>query len=77
MNKVKLETRRKLKNIVSVKEFYDLLDSTMLSEEERNIMIMYYKDKKSLSYIADIMGISEPCIKCKHDKLLEKFAKVI
>ena len=48
----------------------------MLSEEERQILWLYYKDHKSLTYIADILGMSESTIKRKHKKLLMKIGKL-
>ena len=38
------KTRKKLKGISSVEEFNDLLERTMLSTEEKQILILYYKE---------------------------------
>ena len=41
------KTRKKLKGISSVEEFNDLLERTMLSTEEKQILILYYKEQKT------------------------------
>ena len=64
------KAKDRIKSIKSVKEFYDLLDSAVLSDEERQIMVLHYLDKKSLAFIADELGFSESCIKKKHHKIL-------
>jgi len=71
------KTRKKLKGISSVKEFNDLLDRTMLSTEEKQILILYYKEQKTLTYIADFLGMSEITIKRKRKKLLMKIGKLL
>ena len=76
MDKKNAETRTKLKDISSVKEFSDLMEQTMLSEEEKKILLMHYKDKKSLTYIADELGMSEATVKRKHRKMLMKLGSV-
>lgn len=72
MDKANSETRNKLKGITSVKEFESILEQTMLSDEDKQILRMHYKEQKSLSYIADIIGMSETTIKKKHRKALMK-----
>ena len=47
----------------------------MLSEEEKQILWMHYKEEKSLLYIADTLGMSETTIKKKHRKILMKIGK--
>lgn len=76
MDKENAETRKKLKGISSVEEFRDILERTMLSEEEKQILLMHYKDKKSLTYIADELGMSEATVKRKHRKMLMKLGSV-
>lgn len=77
MDKKNAETRNKLKQISSVEDFEQLIECTMLSEEERNIVTMYYKDKKSMQYIADVLGMSESSVKKKHRSALMKVGKTI
>lgn len=76
MDKQTSETRHKLKQIGSIKEFENVLNSAMLSDEEKRILELHYKEQKSLIYIADILGMSEPTVKRKHRKLLMKLGKV-
>lgn len=77
MDKKNAETRTKLKNISSVKEFGDLMEQTMLSEEEKQILWMHYKEKKTLQCIADEIGLSEIAVKKKHRKMLMKIGRMI
>lgn len=67
-----METKKKLKNIAKVEEFEKLLASRMITDEEKKILKMIYKERKSLSYIADILGYSESYVKKMHISILEK-----
>ena len=67
--------RGKLREITNVKDFENLLEQIMLSEEEKQILWMHYKEEKSLLYIADTLGMSETTIKKKHRKILMKIGK--
>lgn len=71
------KTRKRLKGIWSVEEFNDLLERTMLSTEEKQILILYYKEQKTLTYIADFLGMSEITVKRKYKKLLMKIGKML
>lgn len=75
MDKEKFEVKERLRNIVTVSEFEDLIDQIMLSDEEKQILRMIYKDKKTISYIADTIGLSERSVKKKHSKALLKIGK--
>lgn len=77
MGKKNAETRTKLKDISSVKEFSDLMEQIMLSEEEKKILWMHYKEKKTLQCIADEIGLSEIAVKKKHRKMLMKIGRMI
>lgn len=76
MDKENARTRKKLKQIESVKDFEDLLNQTMLSEEDKTILRMHYKEQKPLMYIADFLGMSEITVKKKHRKILLKIGKM-
>ena len=76
MDRENAETRKKLKGISSVDEFRSILERTMLSDEEKQILILYYKEKKSLSYIADELGMSDTTVKRKHRKMLMKLGSI-
>ena len=75
MDKSNINTRSKLKQITSVKDFENLLNQTMLSEEEKQILRIHYKEQKSLSFIGDTLGMSETTVKRKHRKALLKLGK--
>lgn len=76
MNKENAKTRKKLKQIHSVKDFENLIGQTMLSEEEKKILRMHYKEQQTLGFIADTLGMSEITIKKKHKKILLKLGKM-
>lgn len=76
MDKENARTRKRLKQIESVKDFEDLLNQTMISEEDKTILRMHYKEQKSLMYIADFLGMSEITVKKKHRKILLKIGKM-
>lgn len=72
-----IETRNKLKEIVEIQTFSDLLDRCILSEEDRRIMELHYLQDKDLRYIADLLGYSEGTIKKRHRKILKKLNKIL
>lgn len=72
MNEKNAKTRNKLKNIGTIKEFQRVVENAVLNEDEKAILDLHYKQGKSLNYVADILGMSEPTIKRKHKKLLMK-----
>lgn len=72
-----IETRKKLKEICDQSEFNSLLDKTMLTDEERTVLQMYYIKGKNLCYIADILGYSEVTIKRRHREAIKKIGKMI
>ena len=76
MDKNNAKTRKKLKQISSVRDFESLIKQTMLSEEEKQILWLHYKEQKTLSYIADELGMSEATVKKKHSKMLMKIGKM-
>lgn len=77
MDKKNALTKKKLKQINSVKDFENMLENLMASEEDKAIIIMHYKEGKPLGYIADVLGMSESSIKNKHRKLLIKIGDII
>lgn len=68
----RLETRRKLRAVVGVQDFQKLLDTCVLTEDEKTILKLHYIDGKNLALIGDILGFSESTIKTKHAKCLDK-----
>lgn len=76
MNEKTAKAKRKLKSLYRVNDFNDLLDSLMLSEDERNILELKYHQNKTISYIADTLGMSESSVKKKHTRAMEKIARM-
>lgn len=76
MDKHNAKTRKKLKQISSVKDFESLIEQTMLSEEEKKILWLRYKEQKTMAFIADELGMSEITVKKKHSKMLMKIGKM-
>ena len=76
MDRENAVARKKLKQIETVKEFEELLSLVMLSEEEKQMLRMHYKDKKTMQCIADEMGLSEISVKKMHKRALTKIRKL-
>lgn len=73
-----IDTRKKLQNIPRISSLMELLDSCILSDEDKEIIKMHYVQNKTLSYIADMLGYSESTIKKKkHKKILSKLNKLL
>lgn len=72
-----IETRTKLKEIVEIQTFSDLLDRCILSEEDRRMMELHYLQDKDLRYIADLLGYSEGTIKKRHRKVLKRLKQIL
>lgn len=70
------QTRDKIKNISTIKDFDDLLKQTMLNDDDMAIMSMIYKDRLPMSIIADRLCMSESTIKRKHKRILIKISKM-
>lgn len=76
MDKENAKIRNKLKTIESVRDFEELLSETMLSEEEKQMLRLHYKERRTLQYIADALGMSESNVKKMHRKALTKIRKM-
>lgn len=72
-----IETRNRLREIVEIQTFSDLLNQCILSEEDRQIMELHYLRGKDLRYIADLLGYSEGTIKKKHRRILKKLKQIL
>lgn len=72
-----IDTRRKLKSVSRMTTFDQILDSCTLSDEEKEILHLYYIQKKDFGYIADTMGYALRTIKDKHKAALIKIADVL
>lgn len=76
MNKEQREIRKKLKNINTIEQFETMLNSILISEEERKILNLIYKEQKPFPVVADEIGISERTLTRKHAKLLMKIGSM-
>lgn len=77
MDSERKETKHKLKQISSVKDFTDLLDATLLTEDERAIVWKIYKDGKTLDLVEDELGVTRITAARKHRAALHKIGKMI
>jgi len=72
-----IETRNKIKNIASVKSFHELIDSAMLTEQDKKMLELYYIVGYDFRMIGDILGYSESTVKRRHRKALAKIGKLL
>lgn len=77
MKKEKHEVKERLRDIVTVSEFEELINNLMISEEEKQILRMIYKERKTISYIADTLGMTESNVRKKHSKILLKIGRML
>lgn len=70
-----IATRKKLVDITDIHTFKDLLDSVILTAEEREIIELHYIQGKTFTQIAPILGYAEVTICKKHQKILRKVSK--
>ena len=71
-----IKTRNTLKEIPLVETFEALLNKSMISDEEKELMRLHYIQKKDFRFI-DTLGYSEASIKAKHRKILKKLNKLL
>ena len=72
-----IETRKKVQGIASISTFNDLIEKTILSDSEKQVLILHYLENKDFCFIADMLGYSESTIKRKHKKALSKLSKIL
>ena len=65
------------KDIPLVETFEALLNKSMISDEEKELMRLHYIQKKDFRFIGDTLGYSEASIKAKHRKILKKLNKLL
>ena len=58
-----IENRRKLQGIASISTFQDILDQTILSNEEKHLIVLHYLENKDFRYLNKtdlvVIGIKE------------------
>lgn len=60
-----------------ITQFEALLNKSMISDEEKELMRLHYIQKKDFRFIGDTLGYSEASIKAKHRKILKKLNKLL
>lgn len=69
--------KRKLKESGRLADFWLLVDSTKLTNDERRIIEYYYVKDKNIGWIADELGYHYDTIVRKHRSALNKISQVI
>lgn len=77
MSSKHIETRNKVKDIAEIKTFNDLLDTCVLTDEDKELLRLHYLQEKDFRYIGDILGYSESTIKKRHKKALQKLNRIL
>jgi DNA-directed RNA polymerase specialized sigma subunit len=72
-----IETRRKVKEIADISSFNNLLNSIVISCEDKLLLEYHYLQNKDFKYIGDMLGYSESTIKKRHRKILKKISKIL
>ena len=72
-----IDTKHKIQGLERYDDFYSLINTCIMSDEDRQILKMIYIENKNLAYIGDILGYSESTIKSRHRKLLKKLNKLL
>lgn len=57
--------------------FKEILNEVMLTDKERQMMEMFYIERNTLDYIADVMGYTKVGIAKMHRRILEKIERMI
>lgn len=72
-----IETRKKIKSIGKKSTFDSLLEDSTLNDKEKQVMRMYYLEKKDFDYIADTLGYSKAGIVKMHKRILKQLESLI
>ena len=70
-------TRRYLKDIGDFKTFNQLIESSTLSDLDKQIVQMHYIEEKNFALIGDLLGYSESGIKKRHKRILSKLSQLL
>lgn len=77
MNSKNLLTRKTIQQVGSFSTLQGLLDSSTLSDLDKEIVVMHYIQEKNFAYIGDELGYSESGIKKRHKKILNKISQLL
>ena len=72
-----IEMRKKIKSIGKKSTFDSLLEDSTLNDKEKQVMRMYYLEKKDFDYIADTLGYSKAGIVKMHKRILKQLESLI
>ena len=69
--------QKALRNVAEITVFEDILNSSTLSDLDKQIFRMHYLQEHDFAYIADELGYSESGIRKRHGKAIKKLSKII
>ena len=72
-----IEIKHKVKNINRKADFNNLLEESMLSDTEKQMMYKFYVENKSIDIIADELGYTSNGIKKMHKRILNKLESLL
>ena len=72
-----IEIKHRVRSINKKVDFYNFLEESMLNENEKKMMELYYVQNKSLDYIADELGYSPQGISKMHKRILNKLESLL
>lgn len=70
-----IKIKRRMKE--DIKTYADMVNSSLLSSEEKKMLNLIYIEKQDYRYIGDLIGISESTVKKRHKDLLKKIGKML
>lgn len=72
-----IEIKHKVKNINRKTDFNNLLEESMLSDTEKQMMRKFYIENKSVDIIADELGYSPQGILKMHKRILKRIESLL
>lgn len=72
-----IEIKHKIKNINRKADFNNLLEESMLSDIEKEMMRKFYVSKKTIDIIADELGYTPQGISKMHKRILNQLESLL
>ena len=72
-----IDLKHKVQNINRKIDFQNLLEESMLNENEKKLLIMHYVEGKQFNYIADELGYTQQGITKMHKRILNKLESLL
>lgn len=72
-----IEIKHKIQSINKRSTFESIVNDSMLSDVEKQMLKMYYVDRKSFDYISDELGYSKAGILKMHKRVLNKLSELL